>query len=94
MNKLPLSLKKYFWDVDFSKLDKDDFSYFIIERLLEYGDTEDTEWMKNNFKESEIKEVTLNSKRLSKRSSNFWHLFFKLCKKKSSQNKGELIWKH
>ena len=53
MNKLPLSLKKYFWDVDFAKLDKDDSSYFIIERLLEYGDTEDTEWMKNNFKERE-----------------------------------------
>jgi len=38
MKTLPEFLKKYFWDVDFSKLDKEAYSQFIIERILEYGD--------------------------------------------------------
>lgn len=36
-------LKKYFGDLNFSKLNKKDHSKFIIERILEFGDLKEIE---------------------------------------------------
>ena len=100
MRKLPQFLKRYFWDTDFQKLDKKKCSWFIIERILEYGDEKAVKWMEDNFKMNEIKKVLLKSKNLSLRSSNFWQFIFSLnknrilCLKKSFQKRQKLIWKH
>lgn len=98
MKTLPEFLKKYFWDVDFSKLDKEAYSQFIIERILEYGDEKAIKWMKKNFKLNEIKTVICQSKNLSLRSANFWQIIFNLnkndilCLKKSFQQKQKVAW--
>ena len=100
MKQLPQFLQKYFWDVDFSKLDQKLYPRFIIERILEYGDREAVKWMQENFDLNMIKTVLANSKNLSQRSANFWQLVFNvkkdkiLCLKKSFQEKRRLIWKH
>ena len=52
MNNLPLFLKKYFWDVDFLKLNRNSHSQFIIERVLEYGDERAVKWLFKYFKKS------------------------------------------
>jgi hypothetical protein len=100
MKSIPGFLKKYFWDVDFLKLDKNKHSYFIIERILEYGDKKALKWLKENFEEKAIKNVLLTSKNLSPKTANFWQLIFGLnkdkilCLKKSFRKKQKLIWKH
>ena len=100
MRKLPRFLQKYFWDVDFKKLDRKIHYQFIIERILEYGDEKAVKWAKNNFKLNDIKKVLSKSKNLSKKSANFWQLIFKikkdkiLCLRKSFPEKQKLIWKH
>ncbi|MCD6094571.1 hypothetical protein J7J39_01555 [bacterium] len=100
MKKLPQFLKRYFWDVDFQKLDKKNYSWFIIERILEYGDEKAVKWMEDNFRTEEIKNVLLKSKNLSLKSANFWQFIFNLdknrilCLKKSFQKRQKLIWKH
>jgi len=100
MKHFPLFLKKYFWDIDFLKLDKKLYSQFIIERILEYGNEKSVRWLKKNFKPSQIKNVIYNSKGLSPRSANFWSFYFKinkdkvLCFKKLFQKKRKLIWKY
>lgn len=100
MRDLPKFLKKYFWDVEFSDLDKNKHSQFIIERILEYGDKEAVEWMKKGFEEKEIKKVVCKSRKLSKKSANFWHVIFNikkskvLCLKRLLQKKQGLIWKY
>jgi len=97
MKSLPRFLKKYFWDVDFSKLDKKTHSRFIIERILEYGDEKAIKWMEKNFKLNEIKKVVCQSRNLSLKSANFWQLIFNLnkneilCLKKSFQKKQKII---
>lgn len=78
MKSIPQFLKKYFWDVDFSKLDKKNHSRFIIERILEYGDQGAVKWMKENFKLAKIKKIIYRSKNLSLRSANFWRFIFNL----------------
>jgi len=100
MKLLPKFLKKYFWDVNFSELSKENYSSFIIERILEYGDEEAVKWMKKNFNISEIKNVICKSKNLSQKSANFWQFMFNLkrdkilCLKKSFQKKRRAIWKY
>jgi len=97
---IPKFLKKYFWDVDFSKLDKKNYSQFIIERILEYGDERAIKWMRENFKLNQIKNVLQQSKNLSRKSANFWRFIFSLnknkilCLRKSFQEKQKLIWKY
>lgn len=100
MKPLPRFLKEYFWDVDFNKLDKKTYDFFIIERILEDGDKKAIKWMENNFESSRIKSALYNSKNLSKKSANFWQIIFNikkdkiLCLKKSFQQKQREIWKY
>jgi len=100
MNSIPSFLKRYFWDVDISNVDKYAHSYFIIERILEFGDIKSVKWMKDNFDLDEIKQVILSSKNLSKKSSNFWQIILNLekdkiyCFRKLSLKKQKLIWKY
>ena len=97
MKSLPQFLEKYFWDVDFSKLNKKTHSQFIIERILEYGDEKAVRWMRRNFKLNEIKKVVCNSRNLSLKSANFWQFIFNLnkndilCLKKSFLKKQKTI---
>lgn len=100
MKTLPKFLKKYFWDIEFQRLEKKAHSHFIIERILEYGDKRAMKWLKSHFEQKEIKNVLYNSKNISPRSANFWQLIFNikrdkiLCLRKSFQEKQRLIWKH
>ncbi|PKP54927.1 hypothetical protein CVT91_17480 [Candidatus Atribacteria bacterium HGW-Atribacteria-1] len=100
MKTLPQFLKKYFWDVDFNKLDKEIFASFIIERILEEGDEKAARWMRDNFDLAQIKNVLYNSKNLSPKSANYWQLIFNLkrdkilCLRKSFQQKQRIIWKY
>lgn len=100
MKKLPQFLKRYFWDVDFIDLNKEEYSQFIIERILEYGDEKAVKWMRDNFTEEKIKTVVCKSKNISKKSANFWQILFNikrnniLCLKKSFQKKQGAIWNY
>lgn len=98
MKPLPLFLKRYFWDVEFSKLDKKDYPVFIIERVLEYGDEKAASWLFKQFKKSELKEVLVKKQGLSPLSANYWGLILNvpknkiLCLQKQFQNKLQKTW--
>jgi len=100
MKPLPLFLKKYFWDVDFSKLDKKAYAIFIIERILEEGDEKAVNWLRKSFTLGSIRKVLVSSRSISPRSANYWQLIFNmkrdkiLCLNKSFQKKPEPIWKY
>ena len=67
-------LKKYFWDTDFASLDIDKHKKYILERLLEMGDVAAAKWMCSRFSAQEILAVLKKSRRISKKSFNFWSL--------------------
>ena len=98
MNNIPQFLKKYFWDTDFSKLDKNFHSQFIIGRILEYGDKNAVEWLFKYFKKSEFKEALEKKRNISPLSANYWSLILNisknkiLCLRKQSQNKLQKTW--
>lgn len=100
MRSLPLFLKKYFWDVDFSKLDKKTYTSFIIERILEEGDEKAVNWLKKSYALALLRKTLASSRRISQRSANYWQLIFNmkkdkiLCLNKSFQKTPEPIWKY
>lgn len=72
MKTLPKFLKKYFWDVDFKKIDLGKDRIYILKRILEYGNEDAVKWMWRNFKKSEIKFALCNFRGYSLKSANFW----------------------
>jgi hypothetical protein len=99
MRKLPRFLKRYFWDVDFSKLQKDSYPQYIIERILEYGDEKAVKWLFRHFSRSEIRRTLIKRRGISPLSANYWSLILKLskskilCLQKQSQKKLQGTWR-
>ena len=96
--KLPIYLKKYFWEVDVNGLDSAENPEYIIGRILEYGDTGAVRWMLQTFDSRIIKSVLSKRKGLSPLSANYWSLILNvsknkiLCLQKQSQNKLQKTW--
>ena len=95
---LPKFLNKYFWDIDTDNLNPAEYSYFIIERILEYGDKKAIRWMFKIFKMSQIKKTLITRRGLSPKSAVFWSLLLKvpknkiLCLNKSYQKRQKSHW--
>lgn len=67
------NLKKYFWDVDFEILDAKRHKTYILERILEMGDESAVLWMKKKFSKEDVLNVLKKSRKISKKSFNFWN---------------------
>lgn len=66
------NLAKYFWDVDFTKIDfKKDYLY-VINRLLDKGDLSCAKWVINNYSESKIIETFKIKRDFSPKTGTFW----------------------
>lgn len=98
MKKLPNFLKKYFWEVEFEKINLQKSKIYILRRILEYGDEKAVIWMRKNFKMSEIKNALSNFRGYSQKTANFWSIILNiprkevLCLKKLSQKAQKKIW--
>lgn len=99
-DSLPVEFHGYFWDIDTKALSVTQNAFFIIERLLEYGNEKAIQWLLHQYSKDEISNVVRTSRRLSARSTNFWvHILDipveeVLCLSKSFQNTCRTIWKH
>ena len=80
--KLPTSFKKYFWDVDFNKLNPQNNASYIILRLLDRGDAKVISWLVKNYPKGLIKEIIINRRGLSPKTAVFWALLLGIDQKK------------
>jgi len=78
--KLPVFLKKYFWDVKFEELDDKKHNRYIIERILGYGGMEASIWMTERYSRKKIIGIVKDVRYLPKQSMNFWCLVFDIPK--------------
>lgn len=71
---VPGEFKKYFWDVDFDKLDLKKQKNFILDRLLNYGMFDTFNWIFSTFTNDEVKSLLDNKGKqsLSRNSYLFW----------------------
>ncbi|MEW6584694.1 MAG: hypothetical protein AB1442_03675, partial [Nitrospirota bacterium] len=66
-----LNKKSLFWDVETALLSPKKDWFFIIERILEFGDIDDLKWMKENFTPEQIRDTVGKSRILTPRSLSF-----------------------
>ena len=71
---IPLSLKKYFWDVRIENVDIANHKDYIVSRLLEFGDEPAVNWLNSRYTTDEIAAVVRKSRSLSPKSRNYWRL--------------------
>ncbi len=97
-NAIPAQIKKYFWDVKTDKLNPAEYPYFVIGRILEYGDTDAVKWMMGKFQESVIAKTLQEDKNLSRKSAEYWAAILNLpknkilCLKRSYQKTQKVHW--
>lgn len=95
---LPIFLRQLFWDVDAADFKPLMNPSFTIARILECGDEKACGWMRRKFDESLIVSILKKSRTLSRKSANFWAVFFKIdknevrCLNKEFQEKQGRIW--
>jgi hypothetical protein len=97
-NALPKALHRYFWDVDAKRLNIRKYRQFVIERILEFGDEKAIRWVRRTFGDDAIRQVVCQSRRISKRTANFWCLLLNIpkgkvaCLSKRSHNPLKDFW--
>ncbi|MFC2089050.1 DUF6922 domain-containing protein [Calditrichota bacterium] len=69
---LPAHFEKYFWDCNFNELNMHDYSFFISERILVYGNLESLKWLLKTIEKEYLKNVVNKSKNLDKKTRNYW----------------------
>lgn len=79
---LPKFLKKYFWDVDFEKLDTQEHPYYVLQRILEFGNEKAVAWMRRRFNAKQVKYVLTHLRGLSPKSANFWAIIYGIDKER------------
>ncbi len=77
---MPEELKKYFWDTEYEKLDKEKNKRYIISRLYCYGDLKAIKWIKENYEDKDIEDVAINSRNLKPLVANYLRQKFNLKK--------------
>lgn len=76
MKQLPAFLKKYFWEIDFDRLNPEKSPYYIIKRILNYGDKRATGWLFRNFDRKAMIYSLQNHRGYTKRATTYWGNFF------------------
>ncbi len=82
MLKLPSFLKKYFWDVDFDKVDKKQSALYVIHRLLDKGNDKAVQWLFKTYSNDLLKEVLVKRRGFSAKTANFWADLLDIDKRK------------
>lgn len=81
MANLPAEFRLFFWDInDISKINTKKDKFFIIERLLNEGNEKTLKWLLNTYTGEEIKNVVINSRRLTLKTAYCWQNYFGLKK--------------
>jgi len=71
---IPAVAKKYFWGDNLSDLSWSKHKKYIVQTLLERGNTPSLRWLFQHVTREEVKKM-LPTLRLPKKSNNFWGLY-------------------
>lgn len=75
---LPSNFYSYFWDVDPKSLDLSKKPLFVIQRLLDKGDTEGVSWVLGNFDKETIRKAFTTFRDFNPKVGYFWKLFLNI----------------
>lgn len=78
--ELPKLSKVLFWDVDFTKIDFDLRTRYVIERVVMFGNWQEWEEIKRYYGLEKIKSETMQTRYLDAKTLNFLSLYFQVPK--------------
>jgi len=73
---IPSSLQTLFWDTNLDTFKPEAYPDYTIFRVLEYGDEDAVQWMRQTFSEAEVRRVLCAEHRLTRKSANYWALVY------------------
>lgn len=77
---IPKRIQRLFWDTDKKAVDLQAHRFYVIHRIMDYGDPEDVRWMLAAYSPAEIVEVLKKRRGLSRKSGFFWGHRFQVPK--------------
>jgi len=75
---LPITLKKYSWDVPLETIDRTTNKSYVISRFLEMGDEAAVRWLEETYSAGELRQTITTSRSLSPKSRSYWSLKYHL----------------
>lgn len=74
--------QELFWDVDPKTIDSKKHARYIIERILDFGDTKEVAWLAHQYPAQSIRRVmTLPRTQIHRKSKNLWSPVFQKKKR-------------
>jgi len=70
----PDQIKKYFWGDNLDQLNWSEHKKYIVQTLLDNGNTDALQWLFQQISRAEVKTL-LASLKLQPKSSNFWRIY-------------------
>jgi hypothetical protein len=77
---IPERIQRLFWDTDRKAVDLRAHRFYIIHKIMDYGDLGDVQWMLATYSSEEIVEVVKKGRGLSRKSGAFWGNHFHIPK--------------
>lgn len=56
-----------------------EYPQYTIARILELGDDDAVQWMKQTFSEAEIRNVITTDRTISRKSAHYWALVYRIA---------------
>jgi hypothetical protein len=98
MSAFPKKSSQYFWDIDSTQLDPKKDSRFIIDRLFEWGDLEEIQWLLKTYPKKLLKSELKSCRTLTPKSAAFWAFILNVplgelrCIQKRSVQSRNSVW--
>ena len=77
---IPERIQRLFWDTEKKAVELRAHRFYVIHRIMDYGDSGDVRWMLAAYSSAEIIEVVKKRRGLSRKSSFFWGNHFHIPK--------------
>ena len=74
MHRSQSPIQSLLWDVADQTLSEAQYQHIIIERVLEHGNEAQVAWLFKRYPKNAIRDVAKQSRRLSQKSKNYWHI--------------------
>ncbi len=73
---VPEKFRSLLWDARLEDIHLKKNAAYVIERVLELGDLEAANWLQRTYTTQRILQVLASSRQLSRKSRNFWNIWF------------------
>jgi hypothetical protein len=95
---IPEEFYSLFWDVDLKAVNPAKKPYFVIQRMLDRGNTRAVRWVEANFGKDKIRETFKNLRDFRPKVGLFWSLVLNidpkemLCLQPSYRTRRKTVW--